>query len=333
MSTRNASYSLFGWDFQINAAIFIFLKNLKIIDKVRLEGKLQDIEFIKKDKTKIFAQAKAVFNEEDEANVLAKLKSALISLNEAQMKDDSCNQILYVTNSPNPFKKDKSYFEGTTTLSYDDLPSSCKEIIDTIKTGNQLNNFNNEQFAVQVIPFHGKDLDNRYKVIKEKINEFLATLRLSDRGFAPTLLNVWQNEIFKNGTLPDTKIQIKKSELIWPLIFLVTDQASDEWIAQELDEGVYEEVKNKYRVLIDNVTDRFEIYAKVVADFRDYDFQGINKEKCKSFIENRWEDYKMDIDATDKLAKEEQEYLIKIILHKILVKKADIEKIKMGAGL
>lgn len=48
MTYRNASYTLFGWDFQVNAAIFIFLKNLKDIDKVRLEGKLQDIEFIKK---------------------------------------------------------------------------------------------------------------------------------------------------------------------------------------------------------------------------------------------------------------------------------------------
>lgn len=52
MPSRNASFELEGWDFQINAAIFMVLKDVKNIERVRLEGKLQDIELTKTIKQK-----------------------------------------------------------------------------------------------------------------------------------------------------------------------------------------------------------------------------------------------------------------------------------------
>ena len=333
MPSRNASYTLFGWDFQVNAAIFIFLKNLKNIDKVRLEGKLQDVEFIKKDNSKIFAQAKSIYKYDDYTNVISNLKSALKSLDEAQEKDPLCNEVIYVTNTPNPFNSDMGFFSGVTKTDYEGLPTSCKTIVDSIMIKDSLNSLNTQQFSIQVIPFHGDDLDNRYKYIKELVNELLADLNLAGSGFAPSLLNVWHNEIFKNGTIPDTEIHIKKSELIWPLIFLVTDQASDEWLSQELDEDVYEEVKSKYRNIINNATDRFETYTKVVSDYRDYAFTGSNREKIKKFISESWDKYKSEIDTNNMLSDEEQEYVIKIVLHKIIVKKDYISRIKTGAGL
>ena len=333
MISKNASYELFGWDFQVNAAIFIFLKNIKNIDKVRLEGKLQDIEFIKKDSSKIFAQAKAIYRVDDYKNVISNLTSAITSLDEAQRQDSTCNEIIYVTNTPNPFNKDISYFSGVTKLWYKDLPESCRKIIDEIKKVKFLKSFNNEEFSLQIIPFHGSDLDNRYKHIKTLVNEFLASLGLSNSGFAPLLLSVWHRDIFINGTIPDTSISIKKSELIWPLIFLVTDQASDEWISQDLDEDVYEEVKSKYRNIINNATDRFETYTKIVADFRNYKFIGTYREKIKEFLNVSWENYKRELATNNILSDDEQEYIIKIILHKIIIKKQYIDDIKVGVGL
>lgn len=333
MASRNASYTLFGWDFQVNAAIFIFLKNLKDIDKVRLEGKLQDIEFIKKDKSKIFAQAKSIYRYDDYANVISNLKSALQSLDDAQSKDPLCNEVIYVTNTPNPFNKDMGFFGGVTKTNYDGLPNSCKAIVDSISKKQSLDSLNKQQFSIQIIPFHGDDLDNRYKYIKELINEFLANLGLSTSGFAPSLLQVWHNEIFKNGTIPNTEIYIKKSELIWPLVLLVTDQASDDWLSQELDEGVYEEVKTKYRNIINNAADRFETYTKVVSDYRDFNFTGSNRDKIIKFISESWEKYKSEINTHNMLSTEEQEYIIKIVLHKIIVKKDYISRIKSGTGL
>ena len=69
------------------------------------------------------------------------------------------------------------------------------------------------------------------------------------------VLHPYFYEVFKNGTIPDTDVSIKKSQLVWPLIFLVTDNASDDWLMNDLDEAYFEDIKAKYRTLINNVTD------------------------------------------------------------------------------
>ena len=47
MNSRNASYSLFGWDFQINAAIYIFLNNIKDIERITEKEILEAVEISK----------------------------------------------------------------------------------------------------------------------------------------------------------------------------------------------------------------------------------------------------------------------------------------------
>ena len=54
MCDRNASPSAFGWDFQANAAILLMIENIKKVDKIRVEGKTEDIEITLKNKTKIY---------------------------------------------------------------------------------------------------------------------------------------------------------------------------------------------------------------------------------------------------------------------------------------
>ena len=333
MPSRNASFELEGWDFQINAAIFMVLKDVKNIERVRLEGKLQDIELTKNDKTKIYAQAKFVHGYDDDRNVIKNLRSALISLKESLLADPSCISIIYCTNSPNPLKKDKSFYSGITNVSYSELPEDHKEVIDDIIKKECQGDFDCSRLRIQIIPFHGDDLDNRYKVIKEAVNEFLAELGLGESGFSKLLLPIWQNQVFKNGTIPNTSVEIKKSELVWPLIFLVTDQASDAYIAEELDQDVYEDVKAKYRNLVQNSVDQFEFYTKVVGDFNDFKFEGNRREKRHNFIAEKWRDYLIKIQGEIFMLDEEQEYVIKMILYKILVKRSEIDRIKKGVGL
>ena len=42
--TRNASASIFGWDFQTNAAILLMLENITRAECVKVESKTEDIE-------------------------------------------------------------------------------------------------------------------------------------------------------------------------------------------------------------------------------------------------------------------------------------------------
>ena len=83
-----AAPSLFGWDFQVNAAIAILIDNIKDVDKVRLEGSKQDIEITLSNKEKIYAQAKSVEKAGDYSNVKKHLTNALNSLNNTAHDED-----------------------------------------------------------------------------------------------------------------------------------------------------------------------------------------------------------------------------------------------------
>ena len=50
--------SLFGFDFQVNAAIILMLENIKELKSLRLEGEKEDIELTLENGEKILAQAK-----------------------------------------------------------------------------------------------------------------------------------------------------------------------------------------------------------------------------------------------------------------------------------
>ena len=62
MSDRRAHAVLFGFDFQVNAAIVLMLDNIKDLKSLRLEGNYEDVELTLVDGQKILAQAKAVEN-------------------------------------------------------------------------------------------------------------------------------------------------------------------------------------------------------------------------------------------------------------------------------
>ena len=58
--SRRANSVLFGFDFQVNAAIVLMLENMKEMDSLRLESDLEDIEIFLSNGKSILAQAKAV---------------------------------------------------------------------------------------------------------------------------------------------------------------------------------------------------------------------------------------------------------------------------------
>ena len=73
MGNRNASPSAFGWDFQANSAIFLMLETIQDAKRIRVEGVDEDIEITLQDKTKVYAQAKAVVKPDDYSHVIENL--------------------------------------------------------------------------------------------------------------------------------------------------------------------------------------------------------------------------------------------------------------------
>ena len=76
--SRRANAVLFGFDFQVNAAIVLMLENIKDLKTLKLEGNCEDIELQLSDNKYILAQAKAVVNSSsDFSNVRKNLKKSL----------------------------------------------------------------------------------------------------------------------------------------------------------------------------------------------------------------------------------------------------------------
>ena len=327
MENRNASASAFGWDFQANAAILLMLENIQEAEMVRVEGKDEDIEITLADKTKIYSQVKAVIKPDDYSHVIAKLTAALETMNQAALNGDGC-LYTYITNSPNPFNNQKtmSYFTSKTHLFFDELPASAQKKIVEILNNKGFTNIDTAKIDVRVIPFYGRDLKNRYKEIKNAVNDLLTELNIPTDGLGTDILNIWQRDFFQNATQPDTTIAIDKNEMMWPLIVLVVDKVVASEYKKDFDDDEIVEIENKYKLVINQQTLLYEFVTKVISDHRRYG------KSVKVFVNDCWNDYLerlANIDADDS----EKEILMKIILYRILKQRKYISDIKKGVNL
>ena len=94
---RRADPVMFGFDFQINAAIVLMLKNIKSLETIRIEGNYEDIELQLKDGERILAQAKGVQKgSSDFRKVRENLKKALLTLSEGG-KRAKAKQLIFIT--------------------------------------------------------------------------------------------------------------------------------------------------------------------------------------------------------------------------------------------
>lgn len=327
MENRNASASAFGWDFQTNAAILLMLENIQMADKVRVEGKDEDIEITLSDKTKIYSQAKAVAKPDDYSHVIDKLVAALETLNQASANNDG-SLFTYVTNSPNPFNNQKtmSFFTSTTHLFFDELPDAAQTKITEILKNKGFDNLDTSKLDVRVFPFYGRDLKNRYKEIRAAVNELLSELQMPTDGIGKEILQIWQRDFFQNATMPDTAISIDKKKMMWPLIVLVVDKAVASEYKKEFDDDEIGEIERKYKLVINQQTMLYEFVTKVISDYR------LSKQTAKEYINTSWNNYLYTIESIEADDKT-KEALMKIILYRILTQRQYINDIKKGVNL
>lgn len=332
--SRRADAVVFGFDFQVNSAIVLFLENMKDVEKIRLEGNYEDIELELSSGEMILAQAKAVEKaSSDFANVRKNLKNALTSLSEAGEKVDA-RELIMITNSPNPFNDDmsRSVFYGHSHREYDTLPPSAKKIIDnylskmdrTLDTG---------KLKIHVLPFETDDENERYKVIMECINDFVGELNISISGLGKKLLETWHWQFFDNGGKKDAAIKLTKRDIIWPILVKITEiEQCEDTFLEQFDSGVYEEVVNRYAEIIDSHCEQCEFFIKVLSDYNNFKTNKKQSEKLNEFIETKWKEYVSEFDV-DGVEEEIQEAIAKIVIHNIIKRRFTIDRIKKGVDL
>lgn len=335
MRDRRAHAVLFGFDFQVNAAIVLMLENIRELKSLRLEGNEEDIELTLEDDRKILAQAKSVENaSSDFSNVRANLKKALITLSEGAQKAET-KQLIFITNSPNPFndQNSRNIFWGPTRRPFSTLPPSAQEIvIEYLKTID--NPLDPHKFIVQVFPFETDDETERYKAVMQAINDFIGSLNANTSpGLGKKLLQVWHNDIFVNGSKKDVAIQLNKKNIIWPIIVLETDiTRCEESFIEQFDVGVYDEVVHLYGETIDSCCERVDFFTRVLYDYNQFQCNKKPMDKCLEFVDCSWEDYKSEF-AVSGIDSEALEALTKTVLYNVVRRRIIINKIKQGANL
>lgn len=337
MKNRRAHAVLFGFDFQRNAAIVLMLENIKELRSVRLEGNEEDIELTLENGQKILAQAKAVEKSSyDFSHVRENLKKALTSLSEGAQKT-AAQQLIFITNSPNPFNDMDSrsiFSDFPTHRAYSTLPPSAQEIVQKYLKGID-NPLDLQKFCVQVFPFETDNEMERYKAVRQAVNDFVGSLNTNtSTGLESWLLQVWHNDIFINGTKEDPSIKLSKKEIIWPIWVHETDisRCDDDSFLSQFDVGVYDDVVKLYGDIINSCCERIEFFTRVLYDYIQFPVKKSMKEKCNDFIDYSWEQYKSEF-VSGEIDEETLEALTKIILYNIIHRRSTIDKIKQGVNL
>lgn len=331
---RRAHAVLFGFDFQVNAAIILMLENITDLKSLRLEGNFEDIELELTGKRYILAQAKSIEKaSSDFRNVKANLKKALASLSDGSVGVDAVGLIL-ITNSPNPLNdnKTRNIFYGESHRSFSSLPKSAQDLITGYLTKIK-NPLNPNKFMIQTFPFETDDNLERYKVVKARIDDFIGSLGVNTLGLGNALMEIWHHETFTNGTKIDADIKLSKEDIVWPIIVLSSDiSRCDNIFSTQFDPAEYDEIIRKYKGLIDSHNERFESFTKVLYDYSNFTHTGSATEKPLAFAFEKWPDYVSEFQV-DNLAPDMREKLIQIILYSIVRNRISIDHIKRGVNL
>ena len=334
MRTRNASPSLFGWEFQVNAGIVIMLDYIREAEAVKIEGVTEDIEVILQNGTRVFAQAKSSMDPEDTKNASRDLKKALKTLNDAE-RIGKVKQLILVTNRANPLNEEKSrrYFSNAYSLvPYSILPSTGQQRIQDIckqeKLALRLNHF-----SVLALQYSG-DGDFRYETIKERVSEFLVDINSHFQGFGKKMLPKWQLQFGQNASQTDRSRIIKKKDMIWPLIVLFCEDINDPWL-DDFDDADREAIGERFADVISDHSERFDLVAKIMSEYASY--KAAHPDMSRATVQRLFIDEKeglfIDEFALDSEDAEIAKAVRKLTIGKILQQRRRIAEVKKAVNL
>lgn len=362
--SNDASASSFGWNFQSNAGIFLFLKYIHNALDIKIESKLQDIEITLVNGSKIFAQAKSAQDYTVAKDKKEKFKDAIVSLSRNPQKN---NQLIYISNIPDTFKSANNFFDNS-IVSYSSCLSNIKKEIDNtflstissienkikkeklqerknklIKIKNKVERFDKSSLFISTInPYFG-DEENRYIKISDTVLSFLVDCIKLNRDDAISikqrLLEHWQLRLEYNSTVSDksdTK-KITKADFAWPIAaFLIDNDLSEisDCLSFTPDKSIINDVNRIMGLPTSIYHERFEFSNRVLQEFelfkKDVYGKGITQVE-KEFIKQRSNQFIEEF----RVVSDENvtEYLAKAFLFRIINNNRNMQKISAGVGV
>lgn len=354
----NASASAFGWQFQVDAAIFLFLYYIDEVDEILVEGRYQDIELLCKNSRHIYAQAKSIHNSSLN-NRNAKLEDAVISLAKTPTDSSNGDELLYISNYEAPIKRadifknrvvklknvtdEKTEFQSQIDRIITKLEdvilkvkpskkSKYRELLNRIKAID-IDNFMVSAIYPYIITENPRDM---FREIENKINEIL-TIKFDIQSpylqrFVQKLLTEWHQTFLVNATMPleQKHKKMSKEELLWQIVVILSEINVD--ISDLFDSEIDPDLKDEYEAYYSQKSylhERFSFFNKLVEDLKEYLKTNTGKSN-KDFIKDRWQDYTNEYVEFSDYSDLAKEYLIKKCLARLINNKNNIRKIVEG---
>lgn len=331
MNSTQASATIFGFQFQINAAIYLMLKHFSVFDQIKVEGSQEDIELFLHDNKKIYAPAKSKeFPTKDNKGHSEKLKDALRTLSNV---DDRGNyNLMYISNlEENPLNSGTKEFDGISFLKYDELKEESKKKIDN-QISNENYNIDTSRLIIAKIPFYGDDWEQRHKEISKKMSEFISNVSPSLSSFANRIITIWEEEFLHNASVKSPKITINKENVVWGLVVckLQLDDVKKFDEKLEIEETDFLEAIDEYEKIIDIKSSTFLDYNKIISLYSQYKLKSDKSVSIYEFIQGN-KDEIFNLIFPDKNKDDiVLQACAKIITKEIILRSKSIEEIKRG---
>lgn len=362
---NDASASSFGWNFQTNAGIFLFLHYIHDATQIKIESKYEDIEIKLKDDSMIFAQAKSVQYDCLPGNAKKKLKDAFVSLAKVPVTDR--DRLIYISNLSAPIKNGEHFFDNS-IIPYSECLEGMKQTIqgtlseitnylEKRKTkecnSNKINkyeafiqkikNLNLNQIEIcSIYPFYGEE-KNRYRPIKDSVLDTLTTYFQLNRDDAvcigQKLMEHWQSTFEFNSTIKDGSLKkiISKETFLWPVVVFLADNVTydiNDSMTFVADSSLMQEANEYMSSSIFVYHERFQFVNEVLRDYAKFK-KSYTTENGKQ-IEKKYimQEYKKFLAEFMEIKDAEtREYVLKASLYRIILNNKRIQKISKEAIL
>lgn len=334
-NSSNASSSAFGWQFQVNAGIFLMLENIENAIRLKIEGESEDIEIKLDDESIILAQAKSFVDPED-SRVSAKLRKGLKTLKAASNKYKNSKKLIYISNAIRPIcSRGRAHeFCNFSYIKYQDLFKNEKVIIDKYIKEHEYEQEEIDKIYFYGLPYHGAESPTRHKEIYLAIRTFTDGIKELDVKYQRILEKL---QYICNYNSTERSANISKNDFVWPLIVLTLEFSTVDYESLEKDEcdtASIHRIEMAYNNLITIMSEKFSFATKIISDYIiKYDSKFLSSDQ-KDFIENYWSHYSADLSIEGISEHEyEHEILVKLIMKRILHTRNVILLIKNKSNL
>jgi len=247
--------SMFGYQFQADTAVYLFIKNILSCDNIKVEGKFEDIELLLSSGDVLYCQAKASYYPKKIADT-AKLAKAIKTLSTIYNNKD---YFIYATNQLTPIDTLKNSFddEAIVTKRFDELNELEQQKIKNYYNKKNINVGSN--FIVLRIPYESNvPTNDSRRFMIERMVSLLKSLKEPLRN-ASVIYELWSSYLNHNSSRDKTLTVSFREMIMLYHGYFILQKSTTSPEADLIDDYFYDIVQTK--------VNRYDIINKIVQTY------------------------------------------------------------------